>query len=302
MTGSRGIRVALLVVAIGATGACGAPTAELSTGTSPDAEAPTTEASPTAASPDPYASAEPPEGTEHVETSASSAAVLTYDGRDYALSCGVVDPAKVAPQPAGSAPLDGRQIDLHTIAGVDPTILVAVPADGCALVADQQWASAFASDRAFSGTGLTPEYNAAWCTAALLPPDPAEGFDCADIPAAAEPTANPADASGPTATSTPPTAESADTTDAAHTARCAPLVEGYGSDAELVAAVAGPAPYASQCWIDGDVPKAPPPNADGSRNRPFDRVVLSVAEDGAVVTLRAGYRAWMPPPPPRGGS
>lgn len=81
-----------------------------------------------------------------------------------------------------------------------------------------------------------------------------------------------------------------------HVERCAALLADYGPDAELVAAAPGSGNYASVCWIDGHVPKAPPRPEDGSVLPSFDRVVVGVLEDGSTRLIRAGYRSALTPP------
>lgn len=107
------------------------------------------------------------------------AAGFNHDGRRYELSCGVINPDLVEPSPfatgtGGSSP--GRP--LHQVRGVDPAVLLASPnLDGCDLMPNQAWQSAFAASEERDGQP-SAAYNEAWCTASLYGPDPAEGFSC----------------------------------------------------------------------------------------------------------------------------
>lgn len=74
------------------------------------------------------------------------------------------------------------------------------------------------------------------------------------------------------------------------TALCEAAAVGRGPDAVVIAAFEGRGRYAVECWIDADIPKAPP----GGRS--FDRAVIGVTRDGEATLLRAGYRSEMQPP------
>lgn len=66
---------------------------------------------------------------------------------------------------------------------------------------------------------------------------------------------------------------------------CAPHVGDYGGiNAVLVAAIPRDDVYEAECWIDGDVAKAPP----GGRS--FDRAVIGVRPEGSAKIIRATYR------------
>lgn len=152
-----------------------------------DGESATTSASPNPserASGSAHVEIDRSEGSEEsVEASVESEVEvpLEYENTMYVLSCGVVDPAKVEAESAGTAGGAGGEHAVHHIHGVDPAVLLAVPASGCSLVDGQEWATLMSRDAFVSGAGITPAANASWCEAALFEPDPAEGFDCASV-------------------------------------------------------------------------------------------------------------------------
>lgn len=47
------------------------------------------------------------------------------------------------------------------------------------------------------------------------------------------------------------------------------------------------------CYIDAEIPKAPPPPPDGPPPEPFDRVVVGIV-DGNAEMIMAGYRDRLP--------
>jgi hypothetical protein len=99
------------------------------------------------------------------------------------------------------------------------------------------------------------------------------------------------DAAAPSAPATPPVRSA--NTDAAD-AICAPHVNTYGPDAELVAAFASGGVYRAICWIDGHVAKSPPLREDGTVSPSFDRAVIGVRADGSPSLIKAGMRDSMP--------
>ena len=47
------------------------------------------------------------------------------------------------------------------------------------------------------------------------------------------------------------------------------------------------------CYIDAEIPKAPPPGPNGELPDPYDRIVVAVV-DGEAILLQAGYRNALP--------
>ncbi|MGI9016881.1 MAG: hypothetical protein ACR2HR_07235 [Euzebya sp.] len=106
-------------------------------------------------------------GPPCIDGAACAAGIFIGDVR-YEQSCGLVDPTVVS----DTVYATGEGITAHILDGVDPRVMLAWETS-CEPPLTGRWHVLFAADRLG-----TPEYNGAWCRAALNPPDPAEGFSC----------------------------------------------------------------------------------------------------------------------------
>ena len=55
----------------------------------------------------------------------------------------------------------------------------------------------------------------------------------------------------------------------------------------------------AKCYIDADIPKAPPPELDGNHAPHFDRALIYVADGVPLAFQAAGYRDRLVPEPPQ---
>ena len=119
---------------------------------------------------------------------ASCAGSFAFDGALYQLSCGALNAEEVEPEPLAVGVVEGRELAVHAIRGVDPAVVVAIrplSCGGALNTGPEGLHTAFQQELALPAGRPSQAFNDAMCRAALFGVDPAEGFSCPSPRAAA---------------------------------------------------------------------------------------------------------------------